>query len=74
MAIRTLAEIGGDAEVINMYRKILVPLDGSELAEQSLKHALAIVRSDKPSTIVLLTIVEPINPGLVFAPGGLAGV
>jgi nucleotide-binding universal stress UspA family protein len=68
LAVNTLTEIS-DAGVTHTYKKILVPLDGSELAEQSLKHALAIIKSDKPATIVLFAVVEPINPVFLCAPG-----
>lgn len=52
-----------------MYRNILVPLDGSELAERSLKHALEIASAGK-GRLILLTVVEPVNPGLIFSTGG----
>ena len=42
-----------------MYRKILVPLDGSELAECVLPHVEAISRGCSIGKVVLLEIVEP---------------
>lgn len=42
-----------------MYRKILVPLDGSELAECVLPHVEAISRGCSIGEVVLLEIVEP---------------
>ncbi len=42
-----------------MYRKMLVPLDGSELAECVLPHARAIARGCAVKEIVLLRVVEP---------------
>lgn len=42
-----------------MYNKILVPLDGSELAEAALPHAKSIANAFN-SQIVLLTVIEPL--------------
>ena len=42
-----------------MYKKILVPLDGSEFAEDSLEYARAIAETDKGTEIVLLRVMEP---------------
>ncbi|MFU8796978.1 MAG: universal stress protein [Dehalococcoidia bacterium] len=42
-----------------MYEKMLVPLDGSELAECVLPHAKAIARGCTVREIVLLRVVEP---------------
>lgn len=41
-----------------MYRRILVPLDGSDLAEQALGHAVA-QASQFQAELVLLRVVEP---------------
>ncbi len=41
-----------------MYNRILVPLDGSELAESALGHAEVIAKGCHSSTVVLLRIVE----------------
>ena len=47
-----------------MYRKILVPLDGSELAECSLPHVEAVARGCEAPKIVLMQVTEPIHlPG-----------
>ena len=43
-----------------MYRKILVPLDGSELAECSLPHVEAVARGCEAPEIVLMQVTEPI--------------
>ena len=43
-----------------MYQKILVPLDGSELAECVLPHARAIASGCNVAELVLLQIVEPV--------------
>ena len=42
-----------------MYKKILVPLDGSELAECSLEHAKAIATGCQVPEVVLLMVAEP---------------
>jgi len=54
-----------------MYQNILVPLDGSELAEYSLIHALAIESNTKPLRIVLLTVLQPAIPEDSYSWGGL---
>jgi len=46
-----------------MYSKILVPLDGSELAECVLEHVRAIATGCHVSEVVLLTIVEQYEEG-----------
>jgi nucleotide-binding universal stress UspA family protein len=43
-----------------MYKKILVPLDGSELAECAIPHMEAIARGCEAPEIVLLRVTEPI--------------
>ena len=43
-----------------MYRKILVPLDGSPLAEKALPHAEAIAKSEGAEIVILRV---PIVPG-----------
>jgi nucleotide-binding universal stress UspA family protein len=45
-----------------MYRKILVPLDGSEFSECSLEHVKAIGAGCKVPEVVLLRIIEPLPP------------
>ena len=42
-----------------MYKKILAPLDGSELSECSLKHVTAIAKGCAVPGVVLLHIIEP---------------
>lgn len=42
-----------------MYQKILIPLDGSTLAECVLPHAKAIARGCDIAEMVLLRVVEP---------------
>ena len=42
-----------------MYKKILVPLDGSELAECILPHVKEIAKSCAVKEVILLDVVEP---------------
>jgi nucleotide-binding universal stress UspA family protein len=42
-----------------MYKKILVPLDGSELAECVLPHVESIAKGCNTQTVVFLRVVEP---------------
>ena len=45
-----------------MYRKILVPLDGSRLSETILEHARGVVTGcGVPPDVVLLNVVEPFH-------------
>jgi len=44
-----------------VYRRIVVPLDGSELAECVLPHVEAIARGCNASKVLLITVVEPIT-------------
>ena len=44
-----------------MYRKMLVPLDGSELSESSLEHARAVATGLQVPEVVLLRVVEPLS-------------
>jgi nucleotide-binding universal stress UspA family protein len=41
-----------------MYKRVLLPLDGSPLAEQALPHAIAQARYSK-AELILLRVVEP---------------
>jgi nucleotide-binding universal stress UspA family protein len=50
-----------------MYGKILVPLDGSELAECSLEEVKKIGREGGAAEVILLRVVEPIAPSDAFA-------
>jgi nucleotide-binding universal stress UspA family protein len=53
-----------------MYRRILVPLDGSELAERELKHAQAIIGENPLVTLVLLRVSEPLLTASYYLTGG----
>jgi nucleotide-binding universal stress UspA family protein len=44
-----------------MYQKILIPLDGSELAECSLQHAKAIAQGCNVSDVIVLRVIEPLS-------------
>jgi nucleotide-binding universal stress UspA family protein len=44
---------------VNMYKSILVPLDGSKLSECTLQHVKAIVQGCQVSNVTLLTVIEP---------------
>jgi nucleotide-binding universal stress UspA family protein len=46
-----------------MYTKILVPLDGSELAECSLEHLKQVAVVGGVTQVTLLRVIEPVSPG-----------
>jgi nucleotide-binding universal stress UspA family protein len=50
-----------------MYRKVLVPLDGSELAECSLSHAKAIAKGCNASELIVLRVIEPLSAQTISA-------
>lgn len=43
-----------------MYKKILVPLDGSKFAESSLDHVRELAKGGSVSKVILLRVIEPI--------------
>ncbi len=45
-----------------MYKKIMVPLDGSELAECVLPHLEAFAKGFNLSDVILVRVVEPEMP------------
>ena len=45
-----------------MYAKILVPLDGSELAQCSLEHVKKMAGEGGGSQVIVLRVVEPLSP------------
>jgi nucleotide-binding universal stress UspA family protein len=45
-----------------MYKKVLVPLDGSELAECVLPHVEIIARSGSVKNVIFLRVVKPFYP------------
>ena len=52
-----------------MYKKILVPLDGSQLAEAVLLHAQALAKSEGAEIVILRVPVSPSLEYLSRAPG-----
>jgi nucleotide-binding universal stress UspA family protein len=44
-----------------MYKRILVPLDGSALSESSLEHVKSIIGGNSATEVVLFRVVEPIS-------------
>lgn len=53
-----------------MYRRLLVPLDGSELAEEALPHALGLAGRLGSEVILLRVVVSPyalVAPDLILA-------
>lgn len=53
-----------------MYRRILVPLDGSKLAEQALPHAVAQAEKYGAET-VLLKVLQPLSEPAFSAPAAV---
>jgi nucleotide-binding universal stress UspA family protein len=51
-----------------MYKKILVPLDGSPFAECVLEHIKNMAVGKQISEVVLVFVVEPINQGVYDMP------
>jgi nucleotide-binding universal stress UspA family protein len=47
-----------------MYKKILVPLDGSKLAENALEHVIAVAQGLQVDKVILFRVVEPIMVGV----------
>ena len=54
-----------------MYQKILVPMDGSKLAECVVEHVKLIATGCQVPTVVLLRVIEPISPP-GYLPRGVA--
>ncbi len=52
-----------------MYQKILVPLDGSELAECALSHVKNMVKDGTVAEVTLLNVVNVYVPGRGEIPG-----
>ncbi len=53
-----------------MYRTILIPLDGSLLAEQALPHAAALAERFQ-SKLILLKVLVPLNRNLNLPPAAV---
>jgi nucleotide-binding universal stress UspA family protein len=60
---------------LKMYKKMLVPLDGSELAECVLPHVESIANGCGVVEVVFLRVVEPIDwvVGPSYLPSGMNG-
>lgn len=50
-----------------MYQKIMIPLDGSELAECVLSHAEAFIKGGMARTAVLIWVLEPLPTAMYGA-------
>ncbi|MBS3808592.1 MAG: universal stress protein [Desulfobacterales bacterium] len=48
----------------DMYKKIMVPLDGSDVAECVLPHVKAFIKGFNISEVLLVRVVEPVKPDL----------
>jgi nucleotide-binding universal stress UspA family protein len=55
---------------IEMYKRVLLPLDGSQVAEQALPHAVAQAEHFK-AELILLRVVEPFPPIRGLSPADL---
>jgi nucleotide-binding universal stress UspA family protein len=51
---------------------VLVPLDGSELAEDILSHAIRIARLEGAAELVLLRVIQPLSAALWLADPAVA--
>ena len=52
-----------------MYKKVLVPLDGSPFSECVLDHVKTMATGCKIPEVILALVVEPVNPGMYEVPG-----
>jgi nucleotide-binding universal stress UspA family protein len=58
-----------DRKEMDMYKKVLVPLDGSELAECVLPHVEAIAGGCSTEVVIFFRVVEPvIMPSAYYGP------
>ncbi len=48
-----------------MFKKVLVPLDGSELSESALTHVTDIISDCHAADVVLIRIKEPLDPNVI---------
>lgn len=61
----------GSASAVRPLRRVLVPLDGSAVAESILEHAIGLARMDADSELILLDVVQPIASA-VWVPESVA--
>jgi len=54
-----------------MYKRILVPLDGSELSESIMAHVKAIAEGCGASEVVLLRVLEPLSSQVAAQTGDI---
>ena len=54
-----------------MYKKILVPMDGSELSEISLEHVKKFATAGNIPEVILLNVLEPISNIVYASPAAL---
>jgi len=47
--------------LVEIYQKILIALDGSELAECSLEHAKAIAQGCNVADVIVFRVIEPLS-------------
>jgi nucleotide-binding universal stress UspA family protein len=47
--------------VVKVYKKILIPLDGSNLSEYAVKHLNSVTMTAGGTSLILLRVVEPIT-------------
>jgi nucleotide-binding universal stress UspA family protein len=52
-----------------MYKKVLVPLDGSPFSECVLEHVKIMAAGYKIPDVRLAFVIEPVNPGIYEVPG-----
>jgi nucleotide-binding universal stress UspA family protein len=52
-----------------MYKKVLVPLDGSPFSECVLEHVKIMAAGFKIPEVKLVFVIEPVNPGMYEVPG-----
>ncbi len=57
-----------------MYKKVMVPLDGSKLAECVLPHVDSLVKTGQVEELVFVRIIEPVTPTMVPWEGVFAQV
>lgn len=57
-----------------MYKKIMVPLDGSDLAESVLPHLTAIASGSRVLQVVLVRVVDPLGYPIMVRAHGEFGI
>jgi len=57
-----------------MYQKIMVPLDGSQLAECVLPHVEAFIQGCRVDTLIFVRVIDPASPRLLGTPTATSNV